>query len=176
MLLCRQQQIDTVMLAFDDPRASPRPRPWLPAVLIEDQLYLFDTELGLPIRVPGGGGIATLAQVRQDSGILRSLDIGQRQFLCHGRRRLFPVGGLDRRLARGLVVPPQGFRVGGGCGRAAVCGSRGIGPGQTLEGPSGSHVRRSLEHSFSGLGVSHGDSSRGPKWIPRRCGGYGTTR
>ena len=77
MLLCRQQQIDAVMLAFDDPRASPRPRPWLPAVLIDDQLYLFDTELGLPIRGPSGSGIATLAQVRQDPGLLRSLDVGQ---------------------------------------------------------------------------------------------------
>jgi hypothetical protein len=77
MLLCRQQQIDTVMLAFDDPRASPRPRPWLPAVLIDDQLYLFDPELGLAIRGPNGSGIATLAQVRQDPGLLRSLDVGQ---------------------------------------------------------------------------------------------------
>lgn len=76
MLLCRQQQIDTVMLALDDVRSSPRPRPWLPAVLIDDDLYLFDTALGLPIRGPGGSGIATLAQVRQDAGILRALDVG----------------------------------------------------------------------------------------------------
>lgn len=77
LLLCRQQQIDAVLLAWDDPRASPRPRPWLPAVLIDDQLYLFDTELGLPIRGPNGIGIATLAQVRQDPGLLRVLDVGQ---------------------------------------------------------------------------------------------------
>jgi len=76
MLLCRQQQIDTVMLAFDDLRSTPRPRPWLPAALIDDQLYLFDTRLGLPVRGPGGAGIATLAQVRQDPGILRTLDVG----------------------------------------------------------------------------------------------------
>ena len=76
MLLCRQQQIDTVMLAFDDLRSSPRPRPWLCAALIDDQLYLFDTRLGLPIRGPNSAGIATLAQVRQDPGILRSLDVG----------------------------------------------------------------------------------------------------
>ncbi|MCU0871012.1 MAG: CDC27 family protein [Pirellulaceae bacterium] len=77
MLLCRQQQIDAVMLAWDDPRVKPRPRPWLPAALIDDQLYLFDTELGLPIRGPNGSGIATLAQVRQERGLLRSLDVGQ---------------------------------------------------------------------------------------------------
>jgi tetratricopeptide (TPR) repeat protein len=77
MLLCRQQQIESVMLAFDDPQSNPRPRPWLPAVLIDDQLYLFDTELGLAIRGPNGTGIATLAQVRTDPSLLRSLDVGQ---------------------------------------------------------------------------------------------------
>lgn len=77
LLLCRQQQIDAVLLAWDDPRATPRPRPWLPAVVIDDQLYLFDTELGLPIRGPHGKGIATLAQVRQDPALLRVLDVGQ---------------------------------------------------------------------------------------------------
>jgi len=77
MLLCRQQQIEAVMLAFDDPGSRPRPRPWLPAVSIDDQLYLFDTELGLAIRGPEGTGIATLAQVRQDPSLLRSLDLGQ---------------------------------------------------------------------------------------------------
>jgi len=76
MLLCRQQQIETVMLAVDDARLSPRPQPWLPAALIDDQMYLFDTGLGLPIRAAGGAGIATLAQVRQDAGILRALDVG----------------------------------------------------------------------------------------------------
>jgi tetratricopeptide (TPR) repeat protein len=76
ILLCRQQEIDVVMLAFDDLRSSPRPRPWLPAALIDDQLYLFDTELGLPIPGAGGVGIATLAEVRADKGLLRSLDVG----------------------------------------------------------------------------------------------------
>lgn len=77
ILLCRQQQIEAVMLALDDPQSSPRPRPWLPAVLIDDQLYLFDTALGLPIRGSKGTGIATLAQVRQDAGLLATLHVGQ---------------------------------------------------------------------------------------------------
>lgn len=75
ILLCRQQQIDAVMLAFDDPKSKPRPQPWLPAVSIDDQLYLFDTQLGLAIRGPGEIGIATLAQVLQNPGLLRTLDV-----------------------------------------------------------------------------------------------------
>jgi len=74
--LARQQQIDVVMLALDDPRQVPRPRPWLPAALIDDQLYLFDAELGLPIPGPDGTGIATLQQVRENKELLRSLDVG----------------------------------------------------------------------------------------------------
>jgi len=100
LLLCRQQQIDAVMLAFDDPRASPRPRPWLPAVLIDDQLYLFDTELGLPIRGPNGSGIATLAQVRQDASLLRVLDAGPD----------FPYAAADADLAQLVALldaPPE---------------------------------------------------------------------
>ncbi len=76
ILLARQQQIDVVMLALDDPRQTPRPCPWLPAALIDDQLYLFDAELGLPIPGPDGAGIATLQQVREDKELLRSLNVG----------------------------------------------------------------------------------------------------
>ena len=68
-------------------RPPRRPRPWLPAALIDDQLYLFDTGLGLPIRGPSGAGIATLAQVRQDPGILRSLDVGPELPYAAGGRR-----------------------------------------------------------------------------------------
>jgi hypothetical protein len=76
ILLARQQQIDVVMLALDDPRQTPRPRPWLPAAVIDDQLYLFDAELGLPIPGPDGAGIATLEQVREDKELLHALDVG----------------------------------------------------------------------------------------------------
>jgi tetratricopeptide (TPR) repeat protein len=76
--LCRQQQIPAVMLAIDDPSLRPTPQPWLPAVLLGDQLYLFDTHLGLPLRGPGGEGIASLQQVRQDPALLEDLDVGSK--------------------------------------------------------------------------------------------------
>ena len=75
ILLARQQEIDVVMLAFPGRTTPPRPRPWLPAVLIGDQLYLFDIELGLPIPGPDGG-IATLEEVLDDPKLLSDLDVG----------------------------------------------------------------------------------------------------
>lgn len=74
-LLCRQQGIDAVTLAFPDPDDSNRLKPWTSAVLIESRLYLFDPTLGLPIPGPDLQGIATLEQVRADGGLLRALDV-----------------------------------------------------------------------------------------------------
>jgi tetratricopeptide (TPR) repeat protein len=64
-------------------------RPWCAAVLIEGQLYLFDTTLGLPIPAPGGISVdrggqldirpASLAQVAADDSLLRRLDLNPAQ-------------------------------------------------------------------------------------------------
>jgi tetratricopeptide (TPR) repeat protein len=75
ILLCRQLDIDAVMLAFDDTGDPARPRPWLPAVLVHGRLYLLDPALGLPIPGPEGKGIATLAEVVADAGLLRTMDL-----------------------------------------------------------------------------------------------------
>ncbi len=75
ILLLRQMRIDAAMLAIDS--KTGRAQPWLPAVLIENQLYLFDAELGLPLPGPAGKGVATLAQVIADSAILEALHIGE---------------------------------------------------------------------------------------------------
>jgi hypothetical protein len=75
-LLARQLRIEVVMLGID--RKTGRAEEWLPAVLLDKQLFLFDTELGLPIPGPGGLGIATLAQVIADPRLLESLDVGDK--------------------------------------------------------------------------------------------------
>ena len=75
ILLARQRGLDVVMLALNDPRSSAPLRPWLPAVLIEDQLYLLDMALGLPIPGGDGQGVATLQQVLADASLLRVLDL-----------------------------------------------------------------------------------------------------
>lgn len=74
ILLLRQLRVDAVMLGIDT-RVG-RARPWLPAVDVGGELYLFDPALGLPIAGPRGAGIATLSQVLEDPDILSSLSIG----------------------------------------------------------------------------------------------------
>lgn len=76
-LLARQRGIDAVILALPD--KGGQPRPWAVGALIADQLYLYDFELGLPIPGPGGRGIATLAQVAADDGLLRAMDVAPDQ-------------------------------------------------------------------------------------------------
>ena len=57
------------------PMSAETARSGLPALVVENQLYLFDTRLGLPIPGPGGTGVATLQQVREDDSLLRQLDL-----------------------------------------------------------------------------------------------------
>lgn len=57
--LCRQQQIPVVVLAVGEPVSADF---WLPAALIEGELYLFDTQLGLPLESKDGETF-TLSQV-----------------------------------------------------------------------------------------------------------------
>jgi hypothetical protein len=94
MLLARQRQLDVVLLAFDDPQATPRPLPWLPAAVIDDQLYLFDTGLGLPIPGPGGAGIATLQQVQAQPDLLHALDVSEKLPYAPARANLQQVVAL----------------------------------------------------------------------------------
>ena len=103
--LARQQEIDVVVLAVQASDSSDRPRPWLTAALIDDQLYLFDTQLGLPIPGPEAGSIATLDQVRQDPALLRKLD-GR----FADRALIYPIQAeeLDRLVAL-LDAGPEAF-------------------------------------------------------------------
>jgi hypothetical protein len=69
-LLARQQGLDVVMIKVGGDQ-----RYWLPALLLNKQLYLFDARLGLPIPGPDNEGVATLEQVRNDDALLRQLDV-----------------------------------------------------------------------------------------------------
>jgi len=66
--------VDTCILAvpYSSQEQNAR-RYWIPGVLIDGEIYLFDTRIGLAVPGPGGKGIATLAQVRSDPAILKSL-------------------------------------------------------------------------------------------------------
>lgn len=73
ILLARQQGLDVVYLGLADNAGAVRP--WLPALVQGDKLYLFDTALGLPIPGPTPDSVATLDQVIADDGLLRKLDL-----------------------------------------------------------------------------------------------------
>ena len=75
MLLVRQQGMEAVLLAFPGKKKDEPPRPWIPAVYVDGELYLFDHMLGLPIPGPGGRGVASLRQAAEDPRILRQLDV-----------------------------------------------------------------------------------------------------
>jgi hypothetical protein len=75
MLLARQANLPVVLLAVPDARRDDGLRPWAAALVSDGELYLFDTQLGLPIPGPEGKGVATLAQVGADDGLLRALDM-----------------------------------------------------------------------------------------------------
>jgi tetratricopeptide (TPR) repeat protein len=65
--LCRQQQIDAVILAAGDQ--------WLVGVPVDGEFYLFDTSLGLPIPGAEVGKVATLSEVIANPELLRKLDL-----------------------------------------------------------------------------------------------------
>src|SRR5262249_11460117 len=78
MELMRQAGIESVLVAYQemDPETrKPRYVSWVPAALIDEQLMLFDTTLGLPVPGPNGQGIATLRQVVADPSLLSTLDL-----------------------------------------------------------------------------------------------------
>ncbi len=76
VLLARQLGLDAVVLTLPQGEGKPR-RVWLPALLHDKDLYLFDGRLGFPIPGPGGKGVATLAQAAADDSVLRALDLDE---------------------------------------------------------------------------------------------------
>ena len=74
LLLLRQQGLDGVMLAIPSGDDSP-PREWLPALVTDNDLVLFDSWLGMPLPGSDGKHTATLAEVAASDEQLRKLDL-----------------------------------------------------------------------------------------------------
>jgi hypothetical protein len=73
---CRQQAIDVVLLRPGQGDGDAK-SPLLAAALIEDQLYLFDPALGLPLPGPDGAAdVGTLAELAANDDLLRQFDVG----------------------------------------------------------------------------------------------------
>ncbi|MGD0653287.1 MAG: hypothetical protein ABSA16_02985 [Thermoguttaceae bacterium] len=117
ILLARQQGLDAVILApADAEKNTPDAgkimplRPWCAAVLIDNNAYLFDPLLGMPI--PGKDGIrhdaqgrlelqpATLAEIIADPALLRRLDIDS--------QKTYPIKPSDLRNLAALVEASPG--------------------------------------------------------------------
>lgn len=100
-LLCRQQQIDVVVLTASTEEGDSKF--WLPAVLHEGELYLFDTSLGLPLpginSNPNGQGIATLSQLTEQPQLLEPLNIGELTYSITGEQL--------SRVTANIVVDPS---------------------------------------------------------------------
>jgi hypothetical protein len=77
--LLRHAGLDGVMLATGD-RSTGRPRPWVPAAVIDGEAYLFEPVYGMPIPGPGGVGIATVRQAAADPAVLASLSLPERPY------------------------------------------------------------------------------------------------
>lgn len=76
--LARQKNIDTVWLALGKMDSVAPLSIWLLGVPIDDEIFLFDSKLGIPIPGPNQVGIATLRQALEDESILRRLSISGR--------------------------------------------------------------------------------------------------
>jgi hypothetical protein len=92
LALLDQLGIDGCMIGLPAGMSAQNPlRDWVPGALIEKDIYLFDTRLGLPLPGPVGKGIATLAQARA------GLDL--RQLLKGEEKYPYDVGPEDARHA-----------------------------------------------------------------------------
>lgn len=87
-LLCRQAGVEVVMLgrvqnipgaALAGQQNTQTLETWIPAALVENKLYLFDHEYGVPI-YKSDGVVATLGDVKKDDSPLRALDIPSRPY------------------------------------------------------------------------------------------------
>jgi tetratricopeptide (TPR) repeat protein len=75
--LCRQLELEAVIIGT---RRDQQPfQPWVVGVLIGEQIYLFDAEMGLPIPAQNDAGIATLSAVVQEPALLRQLDLDEKR-------------------------------------------------------------------------------------------------
>lgn len=73
--LARQRGIEAFVLGIDEGSATGRATPWAVGVLIDDDIFMFDARIGLPIPGPGGKGVATLQQAQSDPSILQQCDV-----------------------------------------------------------------------------------------------------
>lgn len=74
LTLLEQLGLHGCMLAYaEEIEGKTRARLWIPGVLVDKEIYLFDTRLGLPLPGPKGAGIATWNQLRTQADLFQPL-------------------------------------------------------------------------------------------------------
>jgi len=64
LALLQQMEIPGCIIGYPDGAANHRLISWIPGALVDKEIYLFDTRMGLPLPAANGKGIATLNQIR----------------------------------------------------------------------------------------------------------------
>ncbi len=114
VMLCQQRGLPAYILAFgsagEDSSNQRQYREWLPAVLIDGKLFLFDTQLGIPIPGEKPGTVATLSQVVANPQLLRNLDLSIDESVDASNYRVEQAeieNGLFDRLVALVAAPPE---------------------------------------------------------------------
>jgi hypothetical protein len=106
MSLCRQIGIDVGLIVHPVAKRGPAPPPglaapadaepdttiWICGAAIGDQLYLFDSRIGMEIPGPDGKGVATFAQAASDPSILERLDLSSADMVYPTRQKDLAAG------------------------------------------------------------------------------------
>ncbi len=98
--LLEHAQLPALMLAIGE-------KPWVVGVEIGQQLYLFDTRLGLPLPDEKFGKVMTLQRLRSKPDLLRQLDLTLNESLEGDNRYWMNEGDLNQLRAL-IYVSPEG--------------------------------------------------------------------
>ncbi len=102
LMLLREAEIDAVMLCVGE---QANPVPWAVGVAINDDYFLFDTKLGLPVPGKTPGSIATLKSVRTSPELLSALDLTLEESLEDDTKYWANSAQIKSLVAKTYVVP-----------------------------------------------------------------------
>ena len=100
LMLAREAGLDAAMLTVGEDET-----PWAIGVVINDQYYLFDTKLGLPIPNEMPGKIATLKELIDNPKLLSNLDLTLKESLADETKYWVTEDDLSKLTAKIYVVP-----------------------------------------------------------------------
>ncbi|MDB4766226.1 hypothetical protein OAG71_00915 [bacterium] len=100
LMLARKAGLDAAMLTVGEDET-----PWAVGVAVNDQYYLFDTKLGLPVATETLGQIATLKQLKDNPKLLSNLDLTLKESLADDTKYWVSEDDLSTLAAKVYVVP-----------------------------------------------------------------------